>query len=113
MLVIRGIEWKDLTEKSQHDFLNHLFHITASSDRMGYRMKGPELNSTIKEELVTSVVSFGTIQLLPDGQLIILMADHQTSGGYPRVAHVISTHLSWLAQKNAGEKIHFELTDQS
>src|SRR5688572_27762122 len=39
MLVIRGNEWKDLTEKSQHDFLNQLFHITASSDRMGYRMK--------------------------------------------------------------------------
>ena len=51
------------------------------------------------------------VQLLPDGQLIVLMADHQTTGGYPRVAHVISAHQSKLAQMKAGEKIHFRLTD--
>ncbi|MFZ1263572.1 MAG: hypothetical protein WAT34_08670, partial [Chitinophagaceae bacterium] len=48
-----------------------------------------------------------------DGRLIILMADHQTSGGYPRVAHVISAHHSKLAQLKAGDKIHFRFTDQN
>ena len=60
-----------------------------------------------KTELISSPVSFGTVQLLPDGQLIILMADHQTTGGYPRVGHVITAHLSQLAQMRPGEKINF------
>jgi antagonist of KipI len=60
-----------------------------------------------KEELVSSAVAFGTIQLLPDGQLIILMADHQTTGGYPRLAHVSSGSLPSLAQLKPGSEIHF------
>jgi antagonist of KipI len=51
------------------------------------------------------------VQLLPNGQLIILMADHQTTGGYPRVAHVISAHLPILAQKKANDVIRFCVTD--
>ncbi|HET9744509.1 MAG TPA: KipI antagonist, partial [Chitinophagaceae bacterium] len=50
-------------------------------------------------------------QLLPDGQLIILMADHQTTGGYPRLGNVISAHLSKLAQMNTGDTMHFKFTD--
>jgi antagonist of KipI len=50
--------------------------------------------------------------LLPDGQLIVLMADHQTTGGYPRVANIISAHLPALAQMNVGEKINFHMADQ-
>ena len=61
------------------------------------------------KELVSSAVNFGTIQLLPDGQLIILMADAQTSGGYPRIAHVISKDLPILAQLGANDKVNFEL----
>ena len=48
---------------------------------------------------------------MPDGQLIILMADHQTTGGYPRVGHVITAHLSQLAQMRPGEKINFSETE--
>jgi antagonist of KipI len=62
--------------------------------------------------VISSAVSFGTVQLLPDGRLIVLMADHQTAGGYPRVAHVITAHHSKLAQMKAGNKIHFRFTDQ-
>lgn len=52
------------------------------------------------------------MQLLPDGKLIILMADHQTTGGYPRVAQVISAHHSRLAQLAPGGSFHFRLVDQ-
>jgi antagonist of KipI len=61
------------------------------------------------KELVSSAVNYGTIQLLPDGQMIVLMADHQTSGGYPRIAHVISTDLPILAQLGANDKVGFEM----
>ena len=59
--------------------------------------------------MVSSPVDFGTIQLLPDGNLIILMADHQTTGGYPRIASVIKSDLPTLAQMNPNDKIKFRL----
>jgi len=100
-----------LDNASQYHFLNQPFTISPVSDKMGYRMRGANLTTNNGFELISSAVSFGTIQLLPDGQLIILMADHQTAGGYPRVAHVITAHLPVLAQSRAGAKINFSMTD--
>ena len=76
---------------------------------MGFRLDGEPLYLLNKIELISSAVAFGTIQLLPDRQMIILMADHQTSGGYPRVAHVISKDLPIVAQLGANDKVNFEL----
>ncbi|MBS1576203.1 MAG: biotin-dependent carboxyltransferase family protein [Bacteroidetes bacterium] len=109
--IVEGHEWNWLKNASKSDFLNASFAITTSSDRMGYRLSGPPLYSPDKPELISSAVSFGTIQLLPDGQMIVLMADHQTAGGYPRIAHVITAHLSQLAQLRPGEKVQFYLAD--
>jgi antagonist of KipI len=64
-------------------------------------------------ELVSSAVSFGTVQLLPSGQMIVLMADHQTTGGYPRIAHVISAHLPKLAQLRPCDTVQFKRMDIS
>ena len=64
-------------------------------------------------EILSSGVSFGTIQLLPDGQLIVLMADHQTTGGYPRIGHVVSRDLPLLAQLGAGDRVAFHLIEPS
>ncbi|HSC39218.1 MAG TPA: hypothetical protein VLD19_15150, partial [Chitinophagaceae bacterium] len=61
-----------------------------------------------KTELISSAVSFGTIQLLPEGQLIVLMADHQTTGGYPCLGHVITAHLPKLAQLRPSDCIQFK-----
>ena len=112
ILVLPGNEWDWLDAASQKKFLSVDFYITNNSDRMGYRLKGDALKTKTKKELVSSAVFFGTIQLLPDGQLIILMADHQTTGGYPRPGYVISAHLSRLAQMKAGDKIRFAFTTQ-
>jgi antagonist of KipI len=112
ILILPGNEWDRLTISSKEKILRQSFTITHQSDRMGYRLKGEPLETTINEEVISSAVSFGTIQLLPDGQLIILMADHQTTGGYPRAGHVISAHHSRLAQMRAGEKVCFRLADQ-
>lgn len=93
--------------------VNNAFHLTHQSDRMGYRLNGDPLYREVQEEIISSGVCFGTIQLLPDGQLIVLMADHQTTGGYPRVAHVISADHSRLAQLKTGDSLQFKLTDQT
>ncbi|TMI80766.1 MAG: biotin-dependent carboxyltransferase family protein [Bacteroidetes bacterium] len=109
--VIAGNEWDWLMEESKSRFLTASFTVDSLADRMGYRLQG-RLRAKGNGELVSSAVSFGTIQLLPNGEMIILMADHQTTGGYPRIAHVASAHLPMLAQKQPGDKIYFRLTDQ-
>ncbi len=111
IMVLPGREWNRLTDESKEKIFQQSFTITNQSDRMGCRLKSEPLSMSDKEEVVSSAVNFGTIQLLPDGQLTVLMADHQTTGGYPRLAHVITAHLSMLAQIRPGEKINFSMTD--
>lgn len=107
---IPGSEWSLLTPASQVAFLEDNFIIRPSSDRMGYQLKGIALELQQATELLSSAVSFGTIQLLPGGQLIVLMADHQTTGGYPRIGHIISSDLPKLAQLSPSDGIHFKET---
>ncbi len=107
--VITGSEWNWQTKASQKVFTRGSYVLSKESDRMGYRLKGEKLSRQVKDELVSSAVSFGTLQLLPDGQLIILMADHQTTGGYPRIAHVISADRGAVAQLRPGEVFSFEV----
>jgi len=112
IFVLPGNEWDRLTTESKENFSMTSFVITNQSDRMGYRLNNIPLHSLTNEEVISSAVSFGTVQLLPDGRLIVLMADHQTTGGYPRIAHVIAAHHSKLAQMRPGNKIYFSHTDQ-
>lgn len=112
VLVLPGNEWNRITDKSKEEFIEQVFLITNRSDRMGFHLKSKPLTTSTNEEVISSAVGFGTIQLLPDGQLIILMADHQTTGGYPRVAHVISAHHSRIAQLKPGDLFIFRFTDQ-
>jgi len=111
LFVVEGKEWESLMPDSKKIFLEEPFTITADADKMGYRLSGHPLYRSTHEEIVSSAVTCGTIQLLPDGRLIILMADHQTTGGYPAIAHVITAHHSRLAQKRPGDKIRFVKTD--
>lgn len=111
LMILKGNEWDWLDKASQEKFLKNPFFISPNSDRMGYRLASEPLHSARKTELISSAVNFGSVQLLPEGQLIILMADHQTTGGYPRLGNVISVHLPMLAQMQAGEQIRFNFTD--
>jgi antagonist of KipI len=108
---IRGSEWNVLTEEAQQNFMNSWFLVRNDSDRMGYRLKGKQLDPVKKEQVISSAAGFGTIQLLPTGQLIILMADHQTTGGYPRIANVTSADLPLLAQRSIGSNFRFKMVD--
>jgi antagonist of KipI len=109
---LKGNEWDKLTPTSRYNFEENNFLIHPSSDRMGYRLKGAALELTEKTELVSSAVCFGTLQLLPGSELVLLMADHQTTGGYPRLGHVISAHLPKLAQLRPSDTIQFHVVDQ-
>jgi antagonist of KipI len=104
---IKGSEYCRLSSDAKKIFETNPFKITVHSDRMGYCLNGENL-SYENESLLSSAVARGTIQLLPSGQLIILMADHQTTGGYPKVAHVISADIATLAQMKPHENIHFQ-----
>ncbi len=108
---IQGQEWQFLNEEAQQKLLQNNFIIHPSSDRMGYHLRGPEITLGEQFQLVSSAVSFGTIQLLPNNELIILMADHQTTGGYPRVGYVVSAHLPKLAQLAASDCLTFKMVD--
>jgi len=83
------------------------FKVTARSDRMGVRLAGPPLTRNADNELLSSGVAPGTVQVPPDGQPIILMADAQTIGGYPQVANVISVDLPLIAQLRPGDSVRF------
>lgn len=107
---IIGSEWHWLTADAQELFVEQWFQITNEADRMGFQLAAQVLRAKHYDQLVSSAVCFGTVQLLPNGQLIILMADHQTAGGYPRIAHVISAHLPILAQKKPNDVVRFKMT---
>jgi antagonist of KipI len=106
-----GSEWNRLKMEGQEIFNDCWFEITPDSDRMGYRLKGREMGLKIKDQMISAPTGFGTIQVFPNGQLIILMADHQTTGGYPKVGHVITADLPLLAQKAPGSVIKFKMTE--
>ncbi|WEK34410.1 MAG: biotin-dependent carboxyltransferase family protein [Candidatus Pseudobacter hemicellulosilyticus] len=108
-----GGEFNQLTDTAKEDLERNNFLIHPFSDRMGYRLKGVPLERNTTSESLSSAVSFGTLQLLPDGQLIVLMADHQTTGGYPRIGHVITAHLPKLAQLRPSDALHFKLISQA
>ena len=107
--VIAGAEYQTLTAISEQELLRSAFTLTEKVDRMGYRLTGPSLFPLEEKALLSAAVTFGAVQLLPDGQLIVLMADHQTSGGYPRIANVIEADLPLLAQLSPGDGVSFHL----
>lgn len=112
--VIRVVEGNHFTWMSSHSqirFEQQKYVIEPSSDRMGYRLRGMdgplELQGEI--ELLSEGVSEGTIQLPPVGEPIVLLADRQTTGGYPRIAQVASVDLALLAQLPPGVHLSFRL----
>jgi antagonist of KipI len=103
-----GKEWPLLNKSLQQVFLESDYQIDNNSNRMGYRLNGTPILLPEKIELVSTAVTRGTIQLLPSGQPLVLMADHQTTGGYPRIGHVISADMPKLAQLEPGANIRFK-----
>lgn len=105
--LIPGAHLERLDADSRTRLFEAEFRVSASSDRMGYRLEGPELALREPLELLSEAVAFGTVQLPPDGHPIILMADRQTTGGYPRLGEVASVDLPIVAQARPGDVLRF------
>lgn len=104
---LRGPEFDAFSPEAQAAFFTRPFRVTPQSDRMGYRLAGPTLALRKAIELVSEGVSTGTVQVPPDGQPIVLLADRQTAGGYPRIACVATVDLPVLAQTPPGAIVRF------
>lgn len=106
--VMRGAEFDHFTKESRQHFFAQSYQLATQSDRMGYRLEGPELALESPLELISAAVSTGTIQVPPNGQPIILLADRQTVGGYPKIGHVATVDLPILAQLRPGDRVQFQ-----
>jgi len=106
--VIAGQQWALFTDEAQQAFMQAEFRISPQSDRMGFRLEGPVLERRHAMEMISEGVAFGTVQVPPDGQPIVLMADRQTTGGYPKIACVASVDLPLVAQLAPQEALRFE-----
>ena len=84
--------------------------LQSNSNRMGYRFSGETLALAQPLEMLSHAVPFGTIQVPPSGQPIVLMADTQTTGGYPKIACVVAADLGRLAQVRFGSEIYFQMS---
>jgi antagonist of KipI len=85
------------------------FRISPQSNRMGYRLQGPPLVRVRDEELISEPLGIGAIQVPAAGEPILLMADRQTAGGYPKIGYVISADLPLAGQLKPGDFIEFHL----
>lgn len=104
---MKGRQYHLFDDESINLFHTASFCVTKDTNRMGYRLEGPSLHLQKQQELLTEGVAFGTVQVPANGQPIILMADRQTTGGYPKIAQVISADLPRLAQLKTGDSINF------
>jgi len=107
--ILPGPHWSAFTVESQRALQQHPYRIGMHSDRMGYRLEGPQLVLTEPLQIISEGIGAGSMQVPADGAPIVLMADRQTTGGYPKMAHVVSVDLPHLAQLAPGEHVRFDM----
>ncbi len=105
--VVLGPQDDYFTSATIRQFLDAEFEVTKEADRMGYRLTGPHITHRDKKEIVSDGVLPGAIQIPGHGQPIVLLADAQTAGGYPKIAAVIEPDLAVFAQARPGDRIRF------
>ena len=95
-------------QNSQLRFFSKDFEVTKFTDRMGMRLEGTKLKNIKKTNIKSEGLVKGTIQIPPDGKPIIMLSDHGTLGGYPKLGVVISADYDKLVQITPGSKIKFK-----
>ena len=106
--VIVGPQADRFTEEALHSFLSEAFTISPLSDRMGLRLEGPRLTHSGGFDLISDGSPHGAVQVPGSGQPIVLLADRGTTGGYPKIAVVITADLPVLGRLPPGAKLRFE-----
>lgn len=105
--MIEGPQFGRLTQDVSISLTTHRFMVTPESDRMGDRLAGSRLMLESDARIISDISPPGSLQEPPDGQPILLMADHQTTGGYPIIGIVCSLDLSLAAQLMRGDSVSF------
>lgn len=103
-----GMHSAEFSEESRRAFAGSEFRISPQSDRMGYRLLGPALSMLQPRQMLSEAACFGTVQVPSGGEAIILMADRQTTGGYPKIAQIATVDLPALAQCAPGQALRFQ-----
>jgi len=106
--ILKGPQFDYFSKDSQKEFFSKNYKITNLTDRMGMRLEGSIIKNIVNTNIRSEGITKGAIQVPADGQPIILLTDHPTIGGYPKIANVISADYHLLTQKIPGEKILFQ-----
>ena len=109
--VLEGQHFASFDSNAQRAFFDTVWKIAPESNRMGFRLAGPPLARSEQNEILSGPTALGTVQVPASGMPIALMADHQTTGGYPRIAEIVSADVPRLAQLAPGGTVHFARCD--
>jgi allophanate hydrolase len=105
--VVLGPQADYFTDNGVKTFLSSTYTVSPQSDRMGFRLEGPTIEHSKGYNIVSDGVVSGSIQVPGSGRPIILMVDNQTTGGYPKIATVISADLPIVGRRRPGRPIRF------
>ena len=106
--VIKGTNYDYFSDEGKKNFLEKKFIVSKLSDRMGMRLEGPKIENIINTNIKSEGLLKGVIQVPADGNPIIMLSDHGTIGGYPKIAVVASVDYDRLVQISPGSKIKFK-----
>ena len=106
--VIKGTNYEYFSEEGKNVFFNKIFNVSKLSDRMGMRLEGPKIENIYNTNITSEGLIKGVIQIPADGNPIIMLSDHGTIGGYPKIGVVISADYDKLVQLTPGSQIKFK-----
>jgi 5-oxoprolinase (ATP-hydrolysing) subunit C len=109
--VVLGPQDDYFTPGGIETFLSATYRVSPQADRMGYRLAGERIEHALGYNIVSDGIVAGSVQVPGTGEPIVMMADRQTTGGYPKIATVISPDLRVLAQRRPGAPIRFQAVD--
>jgi antagonist of KipI len=109
--VLDGQHYASFDANAQRTFIDAVWRVAPESNRMGFRLAGPALVRAQDDEILSGPTALGSVQVPANGAPIALMADHQTTGGYPRIAEIVSADVPRLAQLAPGGTVHFARCD--
>ena len=110
--IISGLQSNFFDDKAWSSFISNPFTVSNSSNRMGIRLDGNKILSNIESEIITEGVPLGAIQVPGSGDPIISFVEHQTTGGYPKIANVIIADIHKVGQLKPGDKFQFNLVSK-
>lgn len=109
--VVPGPQWDAFTESGQKTFTHGIYQLTADCNRMACKLQGPVIQTVRGSDIISDGIVEGSVQISSSGQPIVMLADHQTTGGYAKIGTVISADLPAIAQLRPGQSVAFTLTD--